>query len=77
MDVSVGEARDKFTQLLKAVENGERVTITRYGKPVADLITAKPRKKPRFGTMKDRIKILDPNWDRPQNDVEAWLRGDV
>ena len=79
MKVSVAEAKNKLTQLLQQVEKGERVTICRHGAPVADLIPAMSidRKRRQFGTLRGRIKILDPDWAKPQNDVEAWLRGDV
>ena len=33
----VAEAKNKFTHLLDRVEEGERVVITRHGKPVAEL----------------------------------------
>lgn len=33
----VAEAKNNFTQLLERVERGETVTITRHGKPVAEL----------------------------------------
>ena len=33
----VAEAKNKFTYLLDRVEEGERVVITRHGKPVAEL----------------------------------------
>lgn len=33
----VAEAKNKFTHLLDRVEDGERVIITRHGKPVAEL----------------------------------------
>lgn len=36
--VSVAEAKARLSELLEAVENGERVEITRRGKPVADLV---------------------------------------
>ena len=79
MKVSVAEAKNKLTQLIAAVEKGERVTVCRHGKPVVDIVPTQAEKRlaPQFGMLKDRIKILDPDWDRPQNDVEAWLRGDV
>ena len=79
MKVSVAEARNKLTQRLKQVEKGERVTICRHGVPVADLVSAAAayRKRRRFGTLKGKIGILDPGWAKPQNDVEAWLQGDV
>jgi prevent-host-death family protein len=34
------EAKNKFSELLDRVERGERVVITRRGKPVAELIPA-------------------------------------
>jgi prevent-host-death family protein len=33
----VAEAKNKFTHLLDRVQDGERVVITRHGKPVAEL----------------------------------------
>jgi len=44
--VSVTEARREWSKLLSAVEAGESVIITRYGKPVAHL--APPRGAARF-----------------------------
>ena len=40
MDVSIGafEAKAQLSRLLRAVEQGERFTITLRGKPVADLV---------------------------------------
>jgi prevent-host-death family protein len=78
MRVSVAEARNKFTKLIQAVERGERVTVCRHGKPVVDLVRSTDDRTPRkFGTFKGEKLVLDPDWARPQNDVEAWLRGDV
>jgi prevent-host-death family protein len=79
MRVSVAEAKNKLTQLLQQVEKGDRITICRHGTPIADLVPAGAgdRKPRRFGTLAGTIKILDPDWAKPQNDVEAWLRGDV
>ena len=37
-EVPVKEAKAKLTELLRAVEAGERITLTRHGKPVADLV---------------------------------------
>lgn len=41
----VAEAKNNFTHLLDRVEQGETVTITRHGKPVAE-IKAATRQKP-------------------------------
>jgi antitoxin (DNA-binding transcriptional repressor) of toxin-antitoxin stability system len=35
--VSIREARNKFTELARRVEAGERVIVTRNGKPVLEL----------------------------------------
>ena len=42
MQVSVREARERLSQLLKAVEHGERVEITRRGQVVAQLAPPEP-----------------------------------
>ena len=33
----VAEAKNNFTHLLERVEAGERITITRHGKPIAEM----------------------------------------
>lgn len=74
MDVSVAEAKNRLPQLIRAVEAGESVTITRNGKPVATLSPAPAeRRKVRLGSMKDQIK-LNPGWDDPM-DVDEFLDG--
>lgn len=79
MQVSVAEAKNKLPELIRAVENGEAVTICRRGVPVADLVrTGKSNKeKPRFGTLRGKIAIVDPNWWKPmsEEEVEAFLEG--
>jgi prevent-host-death family protein len=44
MEMSVREARAQFAAALAAVERGERVTITKNGKPVAELVAPKVKK---------------------------------
>lgn len=72
MKVSVADAKNKLPELIKAVEDGEQVTICRRGVPVVDIVrTEKPKKEePRFGTLKGKIKILDPDWWKPMTDGE-------
>ena len=70
MDVSVAEAKNNLTKLLRAVEEGESVVITRNGKPVAQIVPPPPeRRKVRLGTMRGRIH-LKPGWDRPLTEDE-------
>ena len=79
MKVSVAEAKNNLPKLIKAVEDGESVTIYRHGTPVVDLVrTTKARtEKPKFGTLKDRVKVVDPDWWKPMSgdDVDALLDG--
>jgi prevent-host-death family protein len=79
MKVSVAEAKNKLPKLIKAAENGERITICRRGKAVVDLVrTAKSKKRnPRLGTMRGKGIVIDPNWWKPMTDeeVDAFLEG--
>jgi prevent-host-death family protein len=75
VDVSIAEAKNRLPELIRAVENGEQIVITRHGKPVAQL--APPpveRRKIQWGAMRDRIRLL-PGWDDPI-DLDRFLAGD-
>jgi prevent-host-death family protein len=70
MDVSVAEAKNRLPELIRAVEQGEVIVITRHGKPVAQIAPPPVAARPiRLGTMRDRIKLL-PGWDGPITDEE-------
>jgi prevent-host-death family protein len=73
MQVSVADAKNKLPELIKAVEDGEPVTICRRGVPVVDLVrTKQPSRKTRMlGTLKGKIRILDPDWWKPMTDEEV------
>jgi antitoxin (DNA-binding transcriptional repressor) of toxin-antitoxin stability system len=79
VQVSVAEAKNKLPALIKRAESGERVTICRRGSPVADLVRSEApgRRKPKLGTLKGKIKILDPDWWKPmtEKETEAFLEG--
>ncbi len=79
MKVSVAEAKNKLPKLIKAVEDGESVTIYRHGTPVVDIVRtmkAQPE-RPKFGTLRDKVTAPDPDWWRPMaiGDVDAFLDG--
>lgn len=42
--VSIREAKNRLTELARLVEAGERITVTRHGKPAFDLVPHQPRK---------------------------------
>jgi len=76
MDVSIVEAKNRLPELIRAVENGEKVVITRHGKPVAQIAPPPPdRRKVRLGGMKGRIQLM-PGWDAPV-DLDRFLEGDL
>jgi prevent-host-death family protein len=73
MKVSVADAKNKLPELIKAVENGKSVTICRRGVPVVDIVrTQKPKgERPKFGTLRGKIQVLDPDWWKPMSDKEV------
>jgi prevent-host-death family protein len=72
----VAEAKNQLPQLLRAVEGGESVVITRNGRPVAQLVPAPAmRRKARLGGMRGKIRFL-PGWDKPV-DLDRFLDGDL
>jgi prevent-host-death family protein len=73
MQFSVAEAKNKLPELIKAVEDGESVTISRRGVPVVDIVRTKkvvPKKRV-LGAFRDRIQIHDPDWWKPMSDEEV------
>jgi prevent-host-death family protein len=76
MDVSVAEAKNRLPQLLRAVESGEPVVITRNGRPVAQLVPAPAeRRQARLGGMRGKIQFR-PGWDKPI-DLDRCLDGEL
>jgi prevent-host-death family protein len=73
MKVSVAEAKNTLPKLIKAVEDGESVTIYRRGTPVVDIVrtTKADPKKPTFGTLKGKVAARDPDWWKPMTDDEV------
>ncbi|HZZ38872.1 MAG TPA: hypothetical protein VFE06_07065 [Acidobacteriaceae bacterium] len=71
--VSVAEARANLPRLLKDVEKGKSIVISRYRKPIAILGPAPAAERPvrRLGTGKGRVRILDPHAFDPMSDEEV------
>jgi prevent-host-death family protein len=76
MTVSVADAKNRLPELIRAVEAGEKVVITRHGRPVAQLAPARAaRRRVRLGAMKDRIRF-QPGWTMGV-DEDRFLKGDA
>jgi len=58
----VAEAKNNFTHLLDRVQGGEKITITRHGKPIAELSPS-----PRL-TVEERWTLMDEldQWRKTQ-----------
>jgi prevent-host-death family protein len=46
MEVGAYEAKTNLSRLLERVERGERITLTRHGRPVAMLVPVEGRRPP-------------------------------
>ena len=74
MNITVSQAKARFAELLKKAEAGERVVITRHGKPVARIEgIEKPVRLPRIGALKGQIKIAD-DFDEPLDVFAAYSK---
>ena len=71
--VNVHEAKTNLSRLLARVEAGEDVVIARNGKPVARLVSCKPRNKPQADVLKGKVVIDDSFFDPlPEEELRAW-----
>lgn len=68
--VGAYEAKTKLSELLDRVEKGERITITRHGKPIAEIVPKHvhdPVKAAeamrRMRDLASRVKLDDLTWD--------------
>lgn len=75
----MADAKNKLPKLIKAVEDGEAVTICRRGVPAVDIVRTKTPsgKKRKLGTLKGKIQILDAGWWKPltEEEVDAFVEG--
>lgn len=69
MEINVKAAQTQFSRLIKLAHDGETVTITSHGKPVAQIIPAAPMntKLPNkgFGVAKEMLKNVPDDWNSP------------
>lgn len=68
--VNIGEAKDRFSELLRMVEAGEEVVVARDGTPIAEIV--KKRRPERIpGRLKGQFEIGDDFDDPLPDDVLA------
>ena len=63
--VGAREANQQFSRLLREAENGQEITITRNGQPVARLIPARSARNPRARrkALVEMIKLMEKGLD--------------
>jgi prevent-host-death family protein len=77
MEVNVHDAKTYLSELLRRVENGEEITISRAGERVAKLIAAQPETKTRpMGMDRGKIWMAD-DFDHPDPKLETLFHGPV
>lgn len=73
--VSVHEAKTHLSRLLRDVEQGREIEITRRNRVVARIVPPEgpPKKKPLLGRMKGKFELSDAFFEPlPEEDLRAW-----
>jgi prevent-host-death family protein len=78
-NVKIAYAKAHLPELLERVAQGERIVISRYNTPMAELVPAPKTEKVqrKFGTGKGKAMLIDPRALDPMTDdeAEAFLQG--
>jgi prevent-host-death family protein len=72
-DVKIAYAKAHLPELLARVARGERIVISRYNTPVAELVPppAAEKAQRKFGTGKGKAMLIDPRALDAMTDEEA------
>jgi prevent-host-death family protein len=74
MDVSMAEAKNRFTEVIWMVADGEQVVLTRHGRSVAQIAPPPPEhRKARLDRMKGKIRFL-PGWMIRSPKKNYWVK---
>ena len=74
MDFNVHEAKTQFSRLLDLAQQGEQVTITRNGTPVAELIPVRKKGSLLLGSARGTLMNESDDWWQAADgeEVELW-----
>ena len=75
VNVNIHEAKTHLSRLLEAVANGERVVISKAGKPVADLVPHQ-RTPVVIGGLKGKLDYDDDAFAATDPDIQRMFYGD-
>lgn len=71
MELAVGEAKARLSELIAAAQKGERVVITKYGVPAVELVRCRPRSGIDFKKLEETRRRLGIE-DAPEEEAAAW-----
>ena len=71
--VSLYEAKTQLSTLLREVEGGAVITITRHGKPVAELRKPVAKNKARRGSLKSPNFYMADDFDAPLAEFAEYM----
>lgn len=64
MQIAIAEAKAQFAELIRRVEAGEAIELTRYGRPVARIVAAERAVgKPLIGAMEGAFSLPEDMFD--------------
>ena len=72
-EVPTTEAKSRFAELLRVVEYGESIAITRYGKTVAHLVPSVDRERVLQRAVVERFRARRRQWRRIDMTTEEIL----
>lgn len=68
-EIGTYEARTHFSELLERVENGEEVTITRHGRPIARVVPVRAKR-----SVDERLEVVERFLERSKGNKLRGLR---
>ena len=73
MNITVSEAKARFSEILKRAEVGETIIVTRHGKPVARIeAEADGKKRSIIGAFKGPVWMSD-DFDEPLEEFREYM----
>jgi len=72
--IGIFQAKTHLSELVEKVQRGERFTITRHGRPVADLGPVQSQvARPRRGVARSESFYMAPDFDAPLDDFADFM----
>lgn len=77
MQIAIAEAKSRFADLIRRVEAGEEIELTRYGRPVARLTPSPARANSLIGCAKGQMRLPDDMHDGDDQVADLFRSGGI